>query len=115
MLRVYRIMSDGRRAIIGFIHPGDVLGASLQNKYLFSAEAVTDVKVRRLARGRFFAAINESSDLRPQLIAILYDEMSAPQNQIAQGQMLQLGRKTAGGITMATLQRPASIAYPTDS
>jgi CRP/FNR family transcriptional regulator len=90
VVRVYRIMSDGRRAIMGFIHPGDVLGVSFQNHYLFTAEAVTEVKVRRFARGRFFALINESPALRPQLFAILCDEMSS-----AQDQMLLLGRKTA--------------------
>src|ERR1700761_5020360 len=90
VVRVYRIMSDGRRAIMGFIHPGDVLGVSFQDGYLFTAEAVTQVKVRRFARGRFFTMINESPALRPQLFAILCDEMSA-----AQDQMLLLGRKTA--------------------
>jgi CRP/FNR family transcriptional regulator, anaerobic regulatory protein len=90
VLRVYRIMPDGRRAIMGFIHPGDVLGVSFQNRYLFTAEAVTEVKVRRFARGRFFSLINETAALRPQLFAILCDEMSA-----AQDQMLLLGRKNA--------------------
>jgi CRP/FNR family transcriptional regulator, anaerobic regulatory protein len=90
VVRVYRIMSDGRRAIMGFIHPGEVLGVSFRNRRLFTAEAVTEVKVRRFARGRFFAMINESPALRPQLFAILCDEMSA-----AQDQMLLLGRKTA--------------------
>src|SRR5271169_5071071 len=90
VLRVYRIMSDGRRAIVGFIHPGDVLGVSFQDRYLFTAEAVTQVKVRRFARGRFFTMINESPALRPQLFAILCDEMSA-----AQDHALLLGRKTA--------------------
>jgi CRP/FNR family transcriptional regulator, anaerobic regulatory protein len=90
VVRVYRIMSDGRRAIMGFVHPGDVLGVSFQHRYLFTAEAVTEIKVRRFARGRFFAIINESPALRPQLFAILCDEMSA-----AQDQMLLLGRKTA--------------------
>jgi CRP/FNR family transcriptional regulator, anaerobic regulatory protein len=90
VVRVYRIMSDGRRAIMGFVHPGDVLGVSFQDRYLFTAEAVTEIKVRRFARGRFFAMINESPALRPQLFAILCDEMSA-----AQDQMLLLGRKTA--------------------
>ena len=90
VMRIYRIMSDGRRAIMGFVHPGDVLGVSFQDRYLFTAEAVTQVKVRRFARGRFFAMINESPALRPQLFAILCDEMSA-----AQDQMLLLGRKTA--------------------
>lgn len=90
VLRVYRIMPDGRRAIMGFIHPGDVLGVSFQNRYLFTAEAVTEVKVRRFARGRFFAQVNETPALQPQLFAILCDEMSA-----AQDQMLLLGRKNA--------------------
>lgn len=90
VMRVYRIMPDGRRAIMGFIYPGDVLGVSFRDRYLFTAEAVTKVKVRRFARGRFFAMINESPTLRPQLFAILCDEMSA-----AQDQMLLLSRKTA--------------------
>jgi CRP/FNR family transcriptional regulator, anaerobic regulatory protein len=90
VVRVCRIMSDGRRAIMGFVHPGDVLGVSFQDRYLFMAEAVTEIKVRRFGRGRFFAMINESPALRPQLFAILCDEMSA-----AQDQMLLLGRKTA--------------------
>jgi CRP/FNR family transcriptional regulator, anaerobic regulatory protein len=90
VVRIYRIMADGRRAIMGFIHPGEMLGVSFQSRYLFTAEAVTKVKVRRFARGRFFAMINESPALRPQLFAILCDEMSA-----AQDQMLLLGRKTA--------------------
>jgi CRP/FNR family transcriptional regulator len=90
VLRVYRMMVDGRRAIMGFIYPGDVLGVSFRDHYLFSAEAVTEVRIRRFARGRFFSLINEMPVLRPQLFAILCDEMSA-----AQDQMLLLGRKNA--------------------
>ena len=75
---------------MGFIYPGDVLGVSFQSRYIFTAEAVTDVKVRRFSRARFFASVNESQALRPQLFAMLCDEMSA-----AQDQMLLLGRKSA--------------------
>lgn len=90
VLRVYRVLADGRRAIVGFIYPGDVLGVSFQSRYLFTAEAVTDVRVRRFSRGRFFSLVNESPALRPQLFALLCDEMSAAQDQI-----LLLGRKSA--------------------
>ena len=90
VLRVYKILPDGRRAIMGFIHPGDVLGVSFQDRYLFTAEAVTGVKVRRFSRGRFFSRVNESPALQPQLFALLCDEMSA-----AQDQMVLLGRKSA--------------------
>jgi CRP/FNR family transcriptional regulator len=90
VLRVYRILPDGRRAIMGFMYAGDVLGVSFRDQYLFTAEAVTDVEVRRFSRGRFFALVNESPALRSQLFARLCDEMSA-----AQDQMLLLGRKSA--------------------
>ena len=90
VLRVCRVLPDGRRAIVGFIYPGDVLGVSFQDRYLFTAEAVTHVKVRRFSRGRFFSLVGESPILRPQLFALLCDEMSA-----AQDQMLLLGRKSA--------------------
>ncbi|MBV9634148.1 MAG: helix-turn-helix domain-containing protein [Methylobacteriaceae bacterium] len=90
VLRIYKILADGRRAIVGFIYPGDVLGVSFQSRYLFTAEAVTAVKVRRFSRSRFFALVGESPLLRPQLFAILCDEMSA-----AQDQMLLLGRMSA--------------------
>src|SRR5438132_5231583 len=36
VLRVYRVLADGRRAIMGFIHPGEVLGVSVQSHYLFT-------------------------------------------------------------------------------
>jgi len=90
VLRIYKVLADGRRAIVGFIYPGDVLGVSFQRRYLFTAEAVTVVKVQRFSRGRFFSLINESSALRPQLFALLCDEMSA-----AREQMLRLGHKSA--------------------
>jgi CRP/FNR family transcriptional regulator len=90
VLRVYKILPDGRRAVMGFLYPGDVLGLYSQHRSLFNAEAVTAVRVRRFSRARFFSLVNESPDLRPQLIALLCDEMAA-----AQDQMLLLGYKSA--------------------
>jgi CRP/FNR family transcriptional regulator, anaerobic regulatory protein len=90
VLRVYKILPDGRRAIMGFLYPGDVLGVSFQHRSLFTAEAVTPVKVRRFSRDRFFSLVNQSPDLRSQLFALLCDKMSA-----AHEQMLLLGRKSA--------------------
>jgi CRP/FNR family transcriptional regulator, anaerobic regulatory protein len=90
VLRVYKILADGRRAIMGFVYPGDILGVSFQHRSLFTAEAVTAVKVRRVSRGRFLSLVNESPDLQSQLFALLCDKMSA-----AHDQMLLLGRKCA--------------------
>ena len=90
VLRVYKILNDGRRVITGFLYPGDLVGLSLRDRYLYTAEAVTRTKVRRFARSRFDEEINRSPTLRPQLFARLCDEMAA-----AQDQMVLLARKSA--------------------
>lgn len=90
VLRVYKILNDGRRVITGFMYPGDLIGVSLKDRYLYTAEAVTRIQVRRFARQRFQEEINRSPELRPQLFARLCDEMAA-----AQDQMVLLARKSA--------------------
>lgn len=90
VLRVYKIIGDGRRVITGFLYPGDLVGLSLRERYLYTAEAVTKVRVRRLARSRFDEEVNASPTLRPELFARLSDEMAA-----AQDQMVLLARKSA--------------------
>ena len=90
VLRIFKILNDGRRAITGFLYPGDLVGVSMRDVYLYNAEAVTPVKVRRFASAAFQEAINISPELRPQLFARLCDEMAS-----AQDQMVLLSRKNA--------------------
>jgi CRP/FNR family transcriptional regulator len=82
VLRVFKRITDGRRVITGFLYPGDLVGASLKDRHLFGAEAVTRTRFRRFGRREFQEAINNSPELRPQLFARLCDEMAAAQNQI---------------------------------
>ena len=90
VLRVYKIIGDGRRVITGFLNPGDLVGLSLRDRYLYTAEAVTRVRLRRLPRIRFDEEVNASPNLRPEVFARLCDEMAA-----AQDQMVLLARKSA--------------------
>lgn len=90
VLRLYRLLSDGRRAIVGFLYPGDMLGLPCREGYAYTAEAVTALKVRRLSRSQVLRLVDESPAVRHDLLALAYDEMCA-----AQDQMLLLGRKTA--------------------
>jgi CRP/FNR family transcriptional regulator, anaerobic regulatory protein len=89
-LRVYRILQDGRRAILGFSYAGDLLGASFRATYPFTAEAVTPVRVRRLARHRFHELVDGSRDLRTQLLTEVSTEMT-----VAQEHIMHLGRTAA--------------------
>jgi CRP/FNR family transcriptional regulator, anaerobic regulatory protein len=89
-LRLYRIVQDGRRAILGFSYPGDLLGVSSCDLYTVTAEAVTPVRLRRLARHRFNKLVDNSQDLRSQRLAAICSEMTAAQDQI-----MRLGRTSA--------------------
>jgi CRP/FNR family transcriptional regulator len=89
-LRIFKIISDGRRVITGFLHAGDIVGVSLKNHYLYSAEAINDTKIRRFSRKAFENEVSNSPELRPQVFARLCDEMAA-----AQDQMVLLSRKNA--------------------
>lgn len=81
-LRIFRIISDGRRVITGFIYDGDLVGVSLKGNYLYSAEAVVPTKIRRLTRRTFDAATQDSEELRPQVFERICDEMAAAQDQL---------------------------------
>ncbi len=90
VFRVCKIIADGRRIITGFLFPGDIIGLSFRNLYLYTAEAVTSAKVRRCSRLHLQQAISENPDLQPKLFARLCEEMAA-----AQDHMVLLGRKSA--------------------
>ena len=89
-LRLYRIVQDGRRAILGFSYAGELLGVSFSAIYPFTAEAVTPVRLRRLARHRFNELVDNSQDLRSQRLAAICSEMTAAHDQI-----MRLGRTAA--------------------
>lgn len=88
-LRISQTMQDGRRAILGFAYAGDIIGISFRDTYLFTAEALNAVRLKRLPRRRFEELIDRT-DLRPQLLAEIRRELMAAQDQI-----VRLGRTSA--------------------
>jgi CRP/FNR family transcriptional regulator len=113
-LRIYRTMEDGRRAILGFSYAGDLLCLSACNTYLFTAEAVTPIRFKRLLRHRFNGLINERAGLRAQLDAEICAEMRAAQDQV-----IRLGRtgadeRVATFLLDAARRAGASITAPVE-
>ena len=90
VLRLYRLLPDGRRTITGFLFPGEILGVAFKDRYLFTAEAVTPVKLQRYPRAHLYASLARMPGLSREMLAMACDELSA-----AQDQMLLLARKTA--------------------
>lgn len=90
LVRVSKIFSDGSRVITGLFYAGEIFGLGPDEHYLGDAEAVGDVKLRRLSRSRFQQAVDSSELLRPQFVNWLCQEMAS-----AQARMVLLARKKA--------------------
>jgi CRP/FNR family transcriptional regulator len=90
VVRLYRLLADGRRQIIGFALPGDFLGLSLFATSSFSADAVTDTVVCRFPRKTFVSYVEK----HPQLMRRLH-EFASHELNLAQDQVVLLGRRSA--------------------
>src|SRR5262245_27990953 len=88
--RLYKLLPDGRRQIIGFAMPGDFLGMAPTDRYSFSADAIDSVSVCRLSREAFRHFIEK----RPHFLARI-NEFASRELILAQEQMVLLGRRPA--------------------
>jgi CRP/FNR family transcriptional regulator len=90
LLKLYKLMGDGRRQVTGFLVAGDFLGLAFVRAYAFSAEAVTAASVCRFPRDPFMKLLDDFPALEKTMLARASTELAA-----AHEQMLLLGRKTA--------------------
>ena len=88
--RVFKLLPDGRRQIIGFLFAGDFIGLAGGDDYAMSVEAIEDVSVCRFRRSDYRALAHERPALESALLDRVMHELAA-----AREQMLLLGRKTA--------------------
>lgn len=89
-VRVYRLLSDGRRQITGFLFAGDFLGLVGGATHPFSAEAIEPTTACRFRKSEYDALVNDCPALERALFQRATHELAAAQNQL-----LLLGRKTA--------------------
>ena len=90
VMRLYKLLPDGRRQIVGFALPGDFLGLSSTDRYAISADAVGPVVACRFVK-RLFSRFAED---RPGLLRRI-NEFAARELSGAQEQMVLLGRRSA--------------------
>jgi CRP/FNR family transcriptional regulator len=89
-VKVYKLLSDGRRQITGFLFPGDFLGLTHNEVYAYTAEALAPVTMCRFPRRKLETLLDDFPMLERRLLGMASHELAA-----AQDQMLLLGRKTA--------------------
>lgn len=89
-VRLYKLLPDGRRQVVGFALPGDFLGLAMSERNVFSADALTHVTACQFNRGTF----SDLLDRKPRLLRRLHD-IASHELSLAQDQMVILGRRTA--------------------
>ena len=89
-IKIYKLLGDGRRQIIGFLFPGDFLGLALEDEYAYGAETVMDSELCRFPRRDLDDLINRFPALENRLLSATSNELA-----VAQEQMVLLGRKSA--------------------
>jgi len=90
LLRLSKLLPDGRRQIAGFLFPGDFLGITMEEEHAFTAEAVAPSTLCKFPRRQFDTFISEHPALERRLYAVAAHELAA-----ARQQLVLLGRKTA--------------------
>ena len=88
--RLFKLLPDGRRQILGFARPGHFLGLAPADAYVVSAEAVEPMWVCRFRREDVHRLVREFPALERRLLESASNELAA-----AQEGMVLLGRKTA--------------------
>ena len=90
VLKLYKLLPDGRRQITGFVYPGHWASIGLCDAYSYTAEAVTGVTLVRYPRARLEALYDEVPSLARRILSLAAADLA-----VAQDQMLLLGRKSA--------------------
>jgi CRP/FNR family transcriptional regulator len=90
LLRLSKLLPDGRRQIAGFLFPGDFLGITMEEEHAFTAEAVAPSVLCRFPRRQFDAFVAGHPELERRLYAQAAHELAAARQQV-----VLLGRKTA--------------------
>lgn len=90
VVRLYKLLPDGRRQIVGFALPGDFLGLAMRDSFGFSADAIDTVTACAFSRSAYSALVEE----KPHLLRRLH-QFATHELTLAQEQMMLLGRRTA--------------------
>jgi CRP/FNR family transcriptional regulator len=87
---LYKMLADGRKQIVGFALPGDLLGSPLSDRYPYSVDSISEVTAHRLLRGPLLTSLKAN-------LKALYFMLEAASQEVdaARDHVLLLGRGTA--------------------
>lgn len=89
VVRLVKILPDGRRSVVGFLFPGDFFGLSVKGAYEYTAEAVTRVKMCCFPKGKMEKLFDEIPKLERHLLGKMTEKLLSSHSQLT-----DLGRKS---------------------
>jgi CRP/FNR family transcriptional regulator len=87
---LYKILADGRRQIVGFAYPGDLIGLGSQGEHVMNAQAIKATRLRCMA----VAALHRSAAKDPTVGFRLYEAL-ARELAATRDLMLTTGQRSA--------------------
>jgi CRP/FNR family transcriptional regulator, anaerobic regulatory protein len=90
VIRLYKLLPDGRRQIVGFALPGDFMGMANSIRHSFSADAIRPVAVCQISRTSFTRFVKDKPHLLRRINELTVRELSQ-----AKEHMVLLGRRSA--------------------
>jgi len=89
-VKIYRLLSDGRIQIIGFLYPGDFFGSYKKEKYNYSAESIGDLRLCVFDQKSLDDYLEKNMNLAKELLHMTSHELT-----LAQDRMMVLGKMNA--------------------
>lgn len=82
VVRLYKLLPDGRRHVVTFALPGDLLALPLADHFSLSADAIGEVSVCRFPREELKRLIQSSPNIMRLLIEFATRELQTAQDQL---------------------------------
>ena len=95
---LFKILPDGRRQILGFAYPGDLIGLGLQGEHIMNAQAIKRGRVRSMP----LAVLHQIATTDPSLSFLLYQAV-AEELAATRDLMMTTGHRSAGERVAAFL------------
>jgi CRP-like cAMP-binding protein len=77
VFRASKVFPDGRRQVVAFAYPGDIIGFGHGDTYRFDCDALTPGKVQVTARGDVMTAVRNRPELGEKLLTMAAGEIAS--------------------------------------
>lgn len=77
VFRATKVFQDGRRQVVAFAYPGDVIGFGHGEAYRFGCDALTPARVQVTARGDLAQVMRNRPELGEKLLAMAAGEVAS--------------------------------------